>query len=144
MFVGGLLAYLRDLCLLAYSGVQHLLCCVFVLFFSTLYTLCCPFFWIVHFVLPLRYSLSTVCYSYVTDNGQMLNSCFKIVNMKWRPSQNVAGLDCVFEIPNFNSWYLYYRPNIYLPTKKQIVSTLIVSSLSKKFKFVFKCFQLLR
>jgi hypothetical protein len=27
------MSYLRYLCLFAYSGVQHILCCVFVLFF---------------------------------------------------------------------------------------------------------------
>ena len=32
-----------------YSGVQHMLCCVFVLFFFVLCTLCCQFLWIVHF-----------------------------------------------------------------------------------------------
>jgi hypothetical protein len=30
LFVRGLLSYLRYLCLFAYSGVQHILCCVFV------------------------------------------------------------------------------------------------------------------
>ena len=30
------MSYLRYLCLLAYSGVQHILCCVFVLFFSSM------------------------------------------------------------------------------------------------------------
>jgi hypothetical protein len=30
--VGGLMSYLCYLCLLAHSGVQHILCCVFVLF----------------------------------------------------------------------------------------------------------------
>ena len=33
LFVGGLMSYLRYLCLFADSGVQHILCCVFVLFF---------------------------------------------------------------------------------------------------------------
>ena len=28
LFVGGLMSYLCYLCLLAYSGVQHILCCV--------------------------------------------------------------------------------------------------------------------
>ena len=28
LFVGGLMAYLRYLCLFAYSGIQHILCCV--------------------------------------------------------------------------------------------------------------------
>ena len=35
----------------AYSGVQHILCCVF-------YTICYQFLWIVHFWMPLRYSLN--------------------------------------------------------------------------------------
>ena len=35
--------YLRYLCLCAYSGVQHILCCVFVLFVSVLRIICCQF-----------------------------------------------------------------------------------------------------
>ena len=40
LFVGGLMSYLRYLCLFANSGVQHILCCVFVLFVFVLL----PFF----------------------------------------------------------------------------------------------------
>jgi energy-coupling factor transporter transmembrane protein EcfT len=40
---------LRYVCLFAYNGVQHILCCVFVLFFFVLRTLCCQFLWIVLF-----------------------------------------------------------------------------------------------
>ena len=44
LFVGGLIPYLRYLCVLAYSGVQHILCCVFVLFVFVLpFSLDCPF-----------------------------------------------------------------------------------------------------
>ena len=32
LFVGGVMYYLRYMCLFAHSGVQHILCCVFVLF----------------------------------------------------------------------------------------------------------------
>ena len=53
---------LRYLCLLAQSGVQHILCCVFVLFFLVLCTLCCQFLWIVHFWLPLLYSQTFIIY----------------------------------------------------------------------------------
>jgi hypothetical protein len=88
LFVGWIMSYLRYLCLLAQSGVQHILCCVFVLFFFALCTqfcqllwivylfslplrysltfilvlcaLCCQFLWIVHFWLPLRYSLTFI------------------------------------------------------------------------------------
>ena len=51
LFVGGLMSYLRYLCLFSYSGVQHTVCCVFVLgffvlcssMFSGLFILDCPF-----------------------------------------------------------------------------------------------------
>ena len=49
--------YLCYLCLFAYSGVQHILCCVFVLFFFILCTLCCKFLWIFLFLIaPLVFS----------------------------------------------------------------------------------------
>jgi hypothetical protein len=47
LFVGGRMSYLRYLCLFAYSGVQHILFCVFfVLFFFVLLlvSLDCSFF----------------------------------------------------------------------------------------------------
>jgi hypothetical protein len=57
VFVSSILSYLRYLCLFAYSGVPHILCCVFVLFVFVLCILCYRFLWIVHFWLPLPYSL---------------------------------------------------------------------------------------
>jgi hypothetical protein len=44
-----------------YCGLQHILCCVLVLFVFVLCALCCQFLWIVHFWLPLRYSLTFIC-----------------------------------------------------------------------------------
>ena len=38
LFVGGLMSYLPYLCLYWYSGVRHILCCVFVLFSSSCVT----------------------------------------------------------------------------------------------------------
>ena len=58
LFVGGLMSYLRYLCLFQHSGVQHILSCVLFFVFFVLCALCCQFLWIVHFVLPLRYSLT--------------------------------------------------------------------------------------
>ena len=49
LFVGGHVSYLRYLCLFAYSGVQYILCCVFVLFVFVLCSLCCQVLWIVNF-----------------------------------------------------------------------------------------------
>ena len=37
------MSYLRYLCLLTYSGVHHILCCVIVLFVFVLCALCCQF-----------------------------------------------------------------------------------------------------
>ena len=47
LFIGGLMSYLRYLCLI--SGVQHQLRCVFALFLFVLCTQCCQFLFIVHF-----------------------------------------------------------------------------------------------
>jgi len=62
LFVGGLLSNLRYLCLFTYSGIQHILCSVFVLFFFILCALCCQFLWIVHLWLPLRCSLTLILF----------------------------------------------------------------------------------
>jgi hypothetical protein len=37
------MSYLRYSCWFAYGGVQHILCCVFALFFFVLCTLCCQY-----------------------------------------------------------------------------------------------------
>ena len=47
LFAGGIMSYLRHLCLFAHSGVQRLLYCVLVLFFFVLRILCCQFLLIV-------------------------------------------------------------------------------------------------
>jgi len=60
LFVGVLMSYLGYMCLFAYIGVQYILCCVFVLFFFVLCSLCCWFLCIVNFLLPLRYSLTFI------------------------------------------------------------------------------------
>jgi hypothetical protein len=50
---------LRYLCLFTFSGVQHILCCVFLrIVYPVLpVSLDCPF------LLPLRYSLMFICFS---------------------------------------------------------------------------------
>jgi len=42
LFVGGIVFYLRYLCLFACSGVQHILCCVFCLVFLRLVYIMLP------------------------------------------------------------------------------------------------------
>jgi hypothetical protein len=68
LLIGGLMSYLSYLCLFAYNGDQHILCCVFILIVLVLCTLCSQFFWIANFWLPLRYSLTFIdwfcCYAW--------------------------------------------------------------------------------
>jgi hypothetical protein len=52
LFVGGLMSYLHYLWSFMNSGVQHILCCVFALFFFVLCTLCSQFLWIALFDWP--------------------------------------------------------------------------------------------
>jgi hypothetical protein len=47
-------------CLFRHSGVQNILCCVFVLFFFVLCILRCQFIWIFHCLFSLRYSLTFI------------------------------------------------------------------------------------
>ena len=54
------MSFLHYLCLLAYNGVQQILCYDFVSFFFILHTLCSQFLWIVHFLLSFRYSLEFI------------------------------------------------------------------------------------
>ena len=68
LLVAGLMSYLRYLCLLAHSGVQHILCCGFVLFFFVSCTLCFQFLYIVHFWFPVTGRL--VSGFPVTGSGQ--------------------------------------------------------------------------
>ena len=59
-----------------YTGVQHILCCVVVLFVFVLCTLCWQFLWIVHFWLPLRYSLK-----FIHKHVIVLNILFSILTV---------------------------------------------------------------
>jgi hypothetical protein len=70
------MSYLRYMCWLSHSGVQHILCCVFVLFVFVLCALCCRLLQIVHFLLPLRYSLM-----FISDVSSSLMTCFPFYSM---------------------------------------------------------------
>jgi len=58
-----------------YLRVQHILYCVFVLFFFVLCTLCCQFLSIVNFWLPLWYSLNVTVYEkkFIKRDGQLFH-----------------------------------------------------------------------
>ena len=65
--VEGVMSYLRYMCLFVHSGVQRMLCCVFVLFFVVFCAKCWQFVWIVQIGLPLRFSLKLI---YSVTNAQ--------------------------------------------------------------------------
>jgi hypothetical protein len=62
------MSYLRYLCLLVYSGVQHILCYVFVLFVLVYVA---SFSGLSIFLLPLRHSL-VFNYSFLSTLGSFL------------------------------------------------------------------------
>ena len=90
---------LTYLCLFAYSGVQHILCCVFVLFVFVLWNQCCLFLWVVLFLFaPSVFSnvyFRVMCQQVhpYQQNGQPSPISFKPFNTQkdhdkwcWKPS----------------------------------------------------------
>ena len=97
-------SYLRYFCLFAHSGVQHILCCVFVLFFFVLCTLCYQFLWIVLFL--IAHSIFSDVYFRATVRSNQRNGirCFsdKLTALRskskdWlaRNQDNVSGATCL-------------------------------------------------
>ena len=91
--------------LLSYISVQHILCCIFVLSFFVLCTLCCQFLWIVHFWLSLRYSL-TFIYLMYTMLPVSLDCPFLIVPSVF---SNVY-LSYVHYVASFSGLSIFYCP----------------------------------
>jgi hypothetical protein len=89
IFVGCSLSDLRYLCFLAYSGIQHILCSVFALFFFVLCTICCQFLWIVHFSSPLRYSLTFIIYQTMKLKIQRICITIYIYTDHWWRSRKI-------------------------------------------------------
>jgi hypothetical protein len=66
LFVGGLMSYLPYLCLFAYSGIQHIWCCLLCSCSScVLCAQCSQFLWIVYSWLSLLFSLTFIFYSLI-------------------------------------------------------------------------------
>ena len=120
------MSYLRYLCLLAHSGVQHILCCVFVLFFFVLCTLLpvsvdCPFF-----IAP-SYSLTFICpflwivHSSSVDAEPQLFMVLFFLKM-WRTIElRISGLGHLFwtskhflSLAQIENWQPKFFNNIFL------------------------------
>jgi hypothetical protein len=92
-FVWYLMPYLRYLCLFTHSGVQHILCCVFVLFVFVLCTLCCQFLWIVRFLITLFQNKNRFIYFFV----HIVNRLIYFQHCTWQfisPFHVTRSLEC--------------------------------------------------
>jgi len=91
LFVRGLMSYLCYLCLFAYSGVQHILCCVFVSFFFVLL----PVSHDCLMLLPLWFYLTFFLYCskiYIFDNKTYIClSLFHMYSFSLYQSSNLHG-----------------------------------------------------
>jgi hypothetical protein len=82
--------------LFAHSRVQHILCCVIVLFVFLLCTLCCYLLWIFHFWLPFGCSLTCIHHLYQTIHT------YPLIVRSWRP-------DCpVLTFFLYTLWFIRY------------------------------------
>ena len=112
LFVGGLMSYIRYVCLSVYNGIQHILCYVFALFFVVLCTVCCQFIWIVHFILPLRYSLRSMnCIAFGTIEFTPLFSVALVVQSL---AFCVVFCRSFFVLLSFSFDYCICCPSIYI------------------------------
>jgi hypothetical protein len=75
------MSYLRHLCLFAHSGVQHILCCVFVLFVFVLS--------LVHPMLPVSMECLFLFASSVLWNVQHGSKNVKKYNSKTQKTKNI-------------------------------------------------------
>jgi hypothetical protein len=79
LFVGGLMSYLRYLCLFAYSGIQHILCCL--LYSSSSVVLCCARVRLVCPMLPVSVDCLFFIVPSVFSNVYFL--LFDMVDVPW-------------------------------------------------------------
>ena len=87
------------LCLFSYNGVHHILCCVFVLFVFAFCTLFYQCLWIVHFRLPLWYSLTFMkqnvdCYWGPTNRFNSITFLLLSHAKIWNSNAICCGLFC--------------------------------------------------
>jgi hypothetical protein len=116
LFVRGCMSYLCYLCLLAHSGVLHILCCGFFLVF-VLCNLCCQFLWIVHYWLPLRYSLMFVYIEWINEcSPYLVTNVKKGIPSLW-PKSNIyfTGVYrcCLISIYNIFIKYIVFHYDIH-------------------------------
>ena len=88
LFVGWFMSYLCYLCLIAYSGVQHIL-----------FTLYCQFIWIVHFWVPLWYYLTCIFVDLLALIQESIYCDWKLV-----PTSKIT-----FIVIHFQTWRIWIK-----------------------------------
>ena len=86
LFVGGLMSYLRYLCLFAHSGVQHILRCVFLFCLFSSCVLCmqyCQFLWISHSWLSPSVFSNVYWYPSKARTLIFIDICGECLCVKW-------------------------------------------------------------
>jgi hypothetical protein len=78
--------------------VPNTYCVVFLLFFFVLCTLCCQFLWIVHFWLPLQYSLT-----FIWDIIYLNEGLLQII-VKWNLFKNISEANAD-NLITFYTWF---------------------------------------
>jgi hypothetical protein len=120
LFLGGLMSYLRYLCLFAYSGVQHILCYVFLRLVCpmlpvSLDCFCYVFLRLVYPMLPV--SLDCFCYVFLRLVYPMLPvslDCFCYVFLRLVYPMFPVSLDCpfLFATSVFSKVYFHINDSI--------------------------------
>ena len=125
LFIWGLMSYLRYFYLFTHSGVQHILCCVFLFCLSSYFVLCtqcCQCLWIVHSWLFLRFSLALIykicdwsisIQLLLSRNNLMVETCFhstwestSLQHTSWcYHTENQYEVWCMFGTNHFNIIY---------------------------------------
>jgi hypothetical protein len=133
VFVGDLMSCLRCLCLFAHSGVQRMLCCVFVLFFYILCTLYCQFLWNVNFWFV--FSNACICLCVAVSNVCCVvfllcfsSSCFLCSQFSWNVHFFLLSLQYsltfIFYIWTFIVWFHFQLQSSLSPTSHcQVTNT---------------------
>ena len=103
LFVGGFMSYLRYLCLLAYSGVQHIFCFFFGLF---VFVLC-----LVYSMLPVSLDCQFLIAPSIFSNIYLITSILACTRsrFKWyfpRCIQYIQTYNCILQPRNVASLWL--------------------------------------
>jgi hypothetical protein len=115
------MSYLPCLCLFVYSGIQHILCCVFVLFFLVLCAVCCS-------LIPFYILCSGSIYTYLCTKYSytcMLYQCIVVSNtycvvflfcFSWSCVPYVASFSglSIFDCPLCLNTIIQYWYSIYI------------------------------